>query len=450
MMGIPTVTITRESFAQVVATAFLGMKFPAEAPLVVYPVQMFLVGGDLTPLEQNIDGLIDGLTKWKPKKIKEKKVITPQKIHVEGKDYEEAAANVNKLFLRNLWSDGLPIIPPTPERVDWILTGTDLPRGQVVTKILPRGGIVTVETIAANLAMAGGRPEYLPVLMAVVEAISAPWVGQHKMSASTNSVYLAVAVNGPMAKQIRLGSGYGCLGPDPLHPAGASIGRAIRFLLQDAGGAVAGIGTMAIFGTPARFTNAVFAEDEAGLPPDWEPLHVEQGFTSGSNAVTTLFVNSATNMGGGYTGNKESALDSLNQIAAEIGIPNGSYWVSWRNDPEAAAGILLMARGTAQGLSKLGWSKDAVKKFLWEHSKVPTAEMNQIVRTYATQDPMPISASPRGIKIVVAGGLQSGHLMWLQVGCAAQKPPNAGIKLPDNWEELLKKAEEDLGPLPAN
>ena len=74
-------------------------------------------------------------------------------------------------------------------------------------------------------------------------------------------------------------------------------------------------------------------------------------------------MNSATNMGGGYTG-KESALDSLNQVAAEIGIPNGSYWVSWRNDPEAAAGILLMARGTAQGLSKLGWSKDGREKIL--------------------------------------------------------------------------------------
>jgi hypothetical protein len=108
-----------------------------------------------------------------------------------------------------------------------------------------------------------------------------------------------------------------------------------------------------------------------------------------------------------------------------------------------------MARGTAQGLSKLGWSKDAVKTFLWERSKVPTAEMNQVVRPYAAQDPMPISASPKGIKIVVAGGLQSGHLMWLQVGCAAQRPPSAGIKLPVNWQELLNKAEEDLGPLPA-
>jgi hypothetical protein len=62
---------------------------------------------------------------------------------------------------------------------------------------------------------------------------------------------------------------------------------------------------------------------------------------------------------------------------------------------------------------------------------------------------MPISASPKGIKIVVAGGLQSGHLMWLQVGCAAQRPPSAEIKLPVNWQELLNKAEEDLGPLPA-
>ena len=75
-------------------------------------------------------------------------------------------------------------------------------------------------------------------------------------------------------------------------------------------------------------------------------------------------------------------------------------------------------QGTAQGLSKLGWSKEAVKTYLWGNSKVAASKMNRVVRAYTTQDPMPISASPRGIKIVVAGGLQSGHLMWLQVGCS--------------------------------
>ncbi|MFC1986144.1 hypothetical protein ACFLWC_04030, partial [Chloroflexota bacterium] len=126
-MGIPTVTITRKGFTALVANTFAGMEFPAEAPMTVYPIEMFIPGSDLTPIEEKMDELIAGLTEWKPK-MEGKKVVKPPKIRVEGKDYEEAAANVNKLFLRNMWSEGLPITPPTEAQVNWLLTGTDLPR----------------------------------------------------------------------------------------------------------------------------------------------------------------------------------------------------------------------------------------------------------------------------------------------------------------------------------
>ncbi len=456
-MGIPTVTVTREGFPSVVANAFAGMEFPAEAAVAVYPLGMFIPGSDLTPIEEKMDELIAGLTKWKPK-TKEKKVITPPKIRVEGKDYEETVANVNKLFLRNMWSEGLPIIPPAEERVKRMLTGIDLPPDKVVAKIMPRGGIATVETIAVNLVMAGGRPEYMPVLVAAVEAIGAPQSVHHRMNSTTCSVYPVVIVNGPIAKQIRLGSGYGCLGPDPRHPAGASIGRAIRFLLQGAGGAIPGIGTMSIFGGPARYASIVFAEDEDNLPSDWEPLSVEQGFPRGSNAVTTYAVAGTTNVLGGESGDKESALISLDLAASFMGIPSGNYFGrSYAYNPEGAAGILLMAGGTAQGLSKLGWSKEKVKAYLWENSKVPASKLVQLVQPGKTtsiqfkkilRDPMPISMSPKGIKIVVAGGMQSGHMMWLQVGCCPERLVSAEVKLPARWDGLLKKAEEDLGPLP--
>ncbi len=451
-MGIPTVIVTREGFSQAVGNAFAGMQFPADASHVVYPVGMFIPGSDLTPIGEKMDELIAGLTKWKPK-IEEKRVIRPPKVRVEGKDYEEAVANVNELFLRKMWSDGLAIIPPTKGRVNRLLTGTGLSPDKVVAKILPRGGIVTVETIAVNLAMAGGRPEYMPVLIAAVEAISAPQFQHQRMNSTTCSVYPAVVVNGPITKQIRLSSGYGCLGPDPLHPAGASIGRVIRFLLQDAGGAIPGIGTMSIYGGPARYTNIVFAEDEEGLPSGWEPLNAEQGFPRGSNTVTIHAVGSTTNIVGGTVGDKASAFEALSLAAAFMAVPSGNYW-SIPYNPEGAAGILLMARGTAQGLSRFGWSKEEVKTYLWENSKVPAFKLARVTRQrfeqgpMPMQDPMPISMSPKGIKIVVAGGLQSGHMMWLQVGCCPEQPTSAEIKLPANWGELLKKAEEDLGPVP--
>lgn len=451
-MGIPTVMVTRQGFSRVVENAFASAGFTADASQVVYPIDMFVPGSDLTPIEEKADELIAGLTEWGPKSAAKKAVVSP-KVVVKGKDYEETIANVSTLFLRNMWSDGLPVIPPTEKMVRWLLTGTDVPVDKLVIKILPKGGMATVETLAVSLAMAGGRPEYMPVLIAAMEAIGQPQFGHRLMNSTTCSVCPVVVVSGPVANQIRIGSGYGCLGPDPIHPAGASIGRAIRLLLQNVGGAIPESGTMSIYGGPARFTNIVFAEDEDGLPSGWQALSTEQGFPDGSNTVTAYVVSSTTNVPGGEVGNKESAVASLNRAAGAMAIPNGNYWIAPYN-PDGAAGILLFASGTAQGLSKLGWSKEEVKAYLWENSKIPAEKLGPSVTAWWVpaeqifQDPMPISMSPKGIKIVVAGGLQSGHMMWLQVGCCPERMTSAEIRLPSNWDDLLASAEEDLGAIP--
>ena len=140
-------------------------------------------------------------------------------IAVEGATYEDALVKANNLLLTNLWGDGLPLWPATKERVDWILRGSTLPRTHVLGKFPPRGGITTVETCAIALAMAGGRPEYLPVLVAAVDACLAA-EGFDQLQATSGGPFPAVIVNGPIAKQIRLNSGFGLLGPDPQRPAG--------------------------------------------------------------------------------------------------------------------------------------------------------------------------------------------------------------------------------------
>ncbi|MDP1717675.1 MAG: hypothetical protein Q8L40_06330, partial [Burkholderiales bacterium] len=122
-----------------------------------------------------------------------------------------------------------------------------------------------VESCAIALAMAGGRPEYLPVLLAAVEACFDPTTNFEQLQAASGGAFPVIIVNGPIAKQIRLNSGFGCLGPDPQRPAGASIGRALRLMQQNLGGALPGTGTMANYGG-VRATNVVFAEDEDGLP----------------------------------------------------------------------------------------------------------------------------------------------------------------------------------------
>jgi hypothetical protein len=444
--------ITRLGFTGVVRNAFAGMGLPADAATMTeFPMEMFVPGSDLSPLKERFDKIVEGLTKWKPA-ITAKGIYAPAKIKVEGKDYQDAQFKMNLLFLRNQWSDGLPLLPATQQSVDWILTGTDLKRDQVIGKILPRGGIATVEQIAVTLAMAGGRPEYMPVLVAAVQAMIAPEWRHDWMSSTTCSVLPAVIVNGPVAKQIRLNSGYGLLGPDPNHPAGGSIGRALRLILMDMGGAVPGQGTMAIFGAN-RYTNLVFAEDEEGIPSGWKSLAEERGFKKGANVVTVVPVASTVNLLSTEVSTETNLYTTLYKFAGMIGVPSNNYFIGIGYE-NSFAGAALMARGTAKGLADMGWSKEKVRTFLWENSRIPLDRAKQYgyqtnYERYGKDGLLPIAKTPAAIMIVVAGGEQSGHGYWMESGHSGYMATSAEIQLPAKWNDVLTLAEADLGPLPA-
>ena len=453
--------VTRGGFSQVVGNAFAGLGFPAEAPTVYeFPIPMFDKGSDLTPINENIDKIVYGLTKWQPK-IRTKGIVKPDMVAVLGKDYQDAVNNMNTLYIKNSWSDGLPLLPATEERVNWILSGTDLPRDTVIAKtIMPRGGIGTVEGIAVALAMAGGRPEYLPLVIAALQAISGTGptdFGFQAANSTTCSVVPAFIVNGPIATQIRLGSGYGMLGPDPQHPAGVAIGRAMRLIAQDLGGAVPGIGTMAIYGG-FRTSYPIFAEDEEGIPPGWPSLAEDRGFKRGQNVVTASPVSSEVNILWGF-GTKEANDEALMMLAKVMGTPNRNSWIA---TPEVfdsqnhSTGIAFIPRGTAAMLKEVsGYSKMDVKTYLWKNSKLPWATA---VATGLTRDTknyglpegqdIPITPKPQQITVVIAGGDQSGHGYWMQEGHSNYTNVSKEIQLPNNWDALLKQAVTDLGPLP--
>ena len=449
----------RQEFTRVLENAVLGMGFPPEIGMVVFPMALFLEESDLSPIKDNIDKYVDALTRWEPK-TKGKTAITPSKVTVKGRSYEDAVVNMNHLFLRNQWGDGLPLLTPTEERLQWIMQGTDLSPDTEMGKILPKGGLATVKTLAIALAMAGGRPEYLPVLIAAVEVIldpDEPGIAHQRWQATSCSSYPVVIVNGPIAEQIRLNSGFGLLGPDSLHPGGGSIGRAIRLLLQNAGGAIPGTGTMAMFGL-MRFTNAVFAEDEEQYPPGWEPLNVEYfGYPRGTNTVSMYVASSATNIfriGGGTV--EEVALTGLYRIASYMRTPNmNSFHYGYK---EGTPGILMLSSVVANQMAEVGWTKEKIKEFLWENTKAPLSVLEREGMVYeikrceledTLQDPWPLTGKPENLMLLVAGGRHPTHALWMQ-GAQCSKAKSAEIKLPvkSKWEELLKKAEEDLGPLP--
>jgi hypothetical protein len=192
-------------------------------------------------------------------------------------DHED---DVEAAFERG-WSDGLPVVPPTPERVARILTGTTRDAEEIVAVVPPDLVECTVEKVATNAVMAGCKPEYLPVVLATVEAACTDEFNMHGLLATTYFSGPVVIVNGPIARAIGMNSGVNALGQG--NRANATIGRALQLVVRNVGGGRPGEVDRATLGNPGKYTFC-FAEDEAGSP--WEPLHVERGLEPSASAVT--------------------------------------------------------------------------------------------------------------------------------------------------------------------
>ena len=179
------------------------------------------------------------------------------------------------------WSDGLPLVPPTPERVARMLTGTVRTPDAVVAIVPPDLVECTVEKVAVNAVMAGCRPEYLPVVLTALEAACTDEFNIHGLLATTMSNGPVLIVNGPIASEIGMNSGMNVLGQG--NRANLTIGRALQLVIRNVGGGRPGEVDRATLGNPGKLSFC-FAEDEAGSP--WEPLAVELGVPQGRSAVT--------------------------------------------------------------------------------------------------------------------------------------------------------------------
>ena len=436
--------------------AVAGLGLAPDAAMVTFPIELFLPGSDISPVEARKQEFYDGLTRWRSAFAGDG-AGEPPMLRVEGSSVEDALARANHLMLANRWGDGLPLWPPTRARVDWILRGGTQPRGRRLGTFPPRGGVTTVESCAIALAMAGGRPEYLPVLVAAVEAFLDPESGSEALQAASGSAFPVVIVNGSIGARIRLNAGFGCLGPDPQRPAGASIGRALRLLQQNLGGALPGIGTMANYGG-GRYTNVVFAEDEASLPAGW-PAHGtdRHGFAPGASSISLAFANGATNIrrrGAKKETPAEDALQGMHRMADFMRVPNMAGLAGYEH---GTPGILMLPGVVAQTMTGLGWTKASMREFLWEHSRIPAAELrragcpawieidtSKVARDSLALDPWPITARPENFVIVVAGGGHPTNSYWLQ----GYSPAVVGrpVDLPASFESLLAEAEREIGP----
>jgi hypothetical protein len=300
-------------------------------------------------------------------------------------------------------SDGLPVIPPTPERVERMLAYCDRDFGQPVAKIPPRFGAATPIRIAANAVMAGCKPEYFPLVLLALEAMAEEPYNLYGTQATTHPCTPFLIFNGPIAKEVGINAGQNAMGN--YFRANACIGRAVRLSLVNIGAAIPGTGDMATAGTPAKFTFCV-AENEDASP--WEPLHVEQGFPKEASTVTAIAAEGPHNINDHESITAEGILTMIAGTMTITGSNNAYY-----------AGQPCVAFGPehAQTVAAGGFSKADVKRWLFEHATMPMSRFSQegierrfrrkLADQYANAPldaPVRMFQKPEDLVIIVTGG----------------------------------------------
>ena len=302
-------------------------------------------------------------------------------------------------------TDGLPIVPPTEARVRAMLDATPRPADDVVALVPPNFGAATVEKIAVNAVMAGCRPDYLPVVIAGVQAMCDERANLHGVQGTTHTATPLFIVNGPIRGRLDVNCAAGVFGSG--WRANATIGRALRLIMLNLGGARPGEIDKSTMGHPGKYTYCIGEYEEEN---PWEPLHVEHGFAAAQSTVSVYCCDApqcVSNHG------SRSAAGILDTIGASMA-------VGW-SDKTYLAGNHLIVLGPehARSLARDGLSKADVKRYLFEHVRRPLGELlpgpdgsEGLNRDRlpdwldATDDatPVPKVASADDIILVVAGG----------------------------------------------
>ena len=402
----------------------------------------------------------------------------------EGADYAEAYEKFQETFFEKGYTDGMAVAPPTPEAVKKMLTGTSRDPAEVIEGTMTPGyGIVTIEKIAANAVMAGAKPEYLPVIITTVEMLCDPNFCAFHVIATVCATQLLIQVNGPIAKEIGMNSGFGYLGPGTR--ANSAIGRAVSLccinlgwmnFLVDGG----------MKGQPSRYCNLIFTESEDLTP--WEPFHVSQGFAPEDS---TVMIDEILHVDGDWP--------------FEIGrMPSCTWTYGWKNDLDMMADraiggtpsilenaakkehnihklstqeidafrlishrnyILVVYPGQARELAEKGFTRESLARYIADYNRYPWDELGEELQASVlkvaksgeipglTEDDCKPGGTipvfdPNRLAILVAGPLQGqtigmtnmGSYGTIQAPIPFEKPPRVPFFLKKITGATLTKA----------
>ena len=358
-------------------------------------------------------------------------------------------------YYGRFWSDGLPIIPPTVARVEQFLRYTRRAPDEVLGVLPPANRQATVWNVAVNGVMAGCRPEYMPVMLAVVEAICDP---EFKVedAGSTPGWEPLIVVSGPIVRELELHHGQGVMRMGKR--ANTSLGRFLRLVLRNLAGFFhapegADKGSIA-----QSFLVALAENEEAVADIGWEPYSVDRGYSAGDNIVTVqsvVAISAPT-----YTGS-EKALEHMTLIADVIGQRACGYWAAIGMVYSNWHPLIVLGPSIAKVFAQDGWSKDDIRRYMYEHVKIP-ASLAERYAYYCGQtgfriaeavkqgllpaayresdDPermVPVFQRPEWIGIVVAGDWGRNQSKGYVSNHVQGPPVSRKIVLPHNWSDLL-------------
>ena len=416
--GIPTVTLYNERHEKRFMGTILSRGYVDYPAIDFNEYDTFTSEGIKAIAPEAFQFMIKGLTTWKPEYMKpegNKWVPSKKEFSYTAATSQEALDQFNTSYLEMGWGDGLPLTPPTRQRVDAMLKGTPIPPETIIGTWGPPNAEFTVEDIAIVSAMAGARPEYMPVIIAALKAItSVKWDGYWPVMRSAVPL---IIVNGPYAKKIGINSSSNAFGPNFRYPANGSIGRAINLALAVIPGNGRGLKPSNLAGNPGTYAGIVIAEAEGveSLGPGWDPVSVQLGYPKDTNLVTVLGVDQ---MDMSITG-------SIANAAACVA-PNKDIWPRskkvWEKQYAGALVVTEMQRvtdGLMGNATKAGYAKE-----LWDLARIPVDKFKSLVLTdesgkaaepgsfdkllLAEQDVIekgvPMAAAPENFLVVVTGG----------------------------------------------
>ncbi len=411
---------------------------------------------DTNQIAQNVesslfDGIVSGLTN--PAGVADA-ASKAGRHHQRDVVYAGTADEINRYFSSQEWTDGLPVVPPTIDRVEEFLKFTTRSSDEVIA-VLPSANLcATPWNVAVNAVMAGCRPEHMPIILAAVEALGDERCCLGSLG-STSGIYPYVLINGPIVKQLGIEHGAQLVsrGPNP------AIGRAIGLIVRNIAGFRPGTSYMGTFGYPLAFTLAESADETP-----WDPFHVQQGFDRNTSTVTIGVTNNWGASPAAYdTPDQSGAETALQLLAREITHKTRLFnFPGSGSDAETVMITLLISPSVAKSLAAAGYSKQDVIQLVYEKARMPLREFDwvlkytAIMRTTAREraeagvfpkefmgapdDIVRVLSSPDLLSVVVCGDPHRNRIMVLEGGHT--RPTTKPITLPALWDELLAHSAE--------